>query len=140
MTVTPAADACGVPGGNGTSCLDACGVANGDGGSCADACGVPHGDGASCAAAAAAADDGAGFACANASDGLARAERQTVRLAMDAGSLLGMFGSYRLTFNGATTAPVSVFADGPTIAAALAALETVGVDGGGGAGAGAGAG
>ena len=34
-TVALPADVCGVPGGNGTSCLDDCGVANGDDSSCA---------------------------------------------------------------------------------------------------------
>ena len=38
-----------------------------------------------------------------------------------------------LAFNGRATAALSVFADAPTIQAALHALDTVGVDGGAGA-------
>ena len=48
MDVVLPDDVCGVPGGDGTSCLDVCGVANGDGSSCADVCGIPNGDGFSC--------------------------------------------------------------------------------------------
>jgi cysteine-rich repeat protein len=48
MDVVLPDDECGVPGGDGTTCLDECGVANGDNSSCADVCGVPNGDGFSC--------------------------------------------------------------------------------------------
>ena len=37
-------DACGVPNGDGSTCLDACGVPNGDGSTCRDACGVGNGN------------------------------------------------------------------------------------------------
>ena len=42
-------DACGVCGGDDSSCSDECGVPYGDNTSCADECGVPNGDNTSCA-------------------------------------------------------------------------------------------
>ena len=48
MEVKVPEDACGVPGGDSSTCKDKCGVVNGDGASCADVCGVPNGDGKSC--------------------------------------------------------------------------------------------
>jgi hypothetical protein len=48
MDVVLPDDECGVPGGDGTTCLDECGEPNGDNSSCADVCGVPNGDGFSC--------------------------------------------------------------------------------------------
>jgi cysteine-rich repeat protein len=48
LKVSKPPDVCGVPGGNGTTCLDACAIPNGDNSSCADACGIPNGNGFSC--------------------------------------------------------------------------------------------
>ena len=105
-------DVCGVAGGNGTSCLDDCGVANGDGSSCADDDGLTD-DG----------DDSFGL-CVD--DGTTRAERQSVRLRAAASAVTGMFGTYRLSFGGETTAVLSVFSTADEILAALEAIPSIG--------------
>ena len=131
LAITLPEDACGVPGGNGSSCLDTCGVANGDGTSCLDACGVVNGDGTSCAttvdSGAVLADGGADFfSCANATSGVP--ERHSVRLVVADGSIGGMLGTFELAFNGEKTAKLSVFADAPTLQSALADLDAINDD------------
>ena len=111
-------DVCGVPGGTGLSCLDACGVANGDNSTCADACGKPNGDGTTCLVVS------AGFsACdhADPSTGIAN-DRQTIRLR---GSPLT--GTFKVSFNGASTGAISVLESSFGIATALNGLATTGV-------------
>lgn len=105
-------DVCGVPGGNGTSCLDDCGIANGDGTSCAEQDDLNDGD-----------DEAFGI-CVH--SGAARPERQTVRLSMSEGTTSGMLGTYRLRFGGETTEKLSLFASAATIETALEVLGTVG--------------
>jgi len=48
MAITVPPDVCGVPGGDGTTCLDACDIANGDNSTCADLCGLPNGNDSTC--------------------------------------------------------------------------------------------
>ena len=112
MAVALPKDVCGVAGGNGTSCLDDCGVANGDGSSCATDDGFT--------------DDGDDSFDLCVDDGLAHAERQSVRLRAAASAATGMFGTYRLSFGGETTAVLSVFSTADEILAALELLSTVG--------------
>jgi len=111
-------DVCGVPGGDGTTCLDACGVANGDESTCADVCGVANGDGTSCLVA-----EGTFYECthASATTGI-RNERQTVQLRG-----IGMQGTYALRFNTMTTQFFSIYEASAGIEAAFNALDTIGL-------------
>ena len=112
MKVVIPPDICGVPGGDGTTCLDACGVAMGDNSTCTDVCGVLFGNGLSCVV-----EETTYFVC----NGL---ERQEVKiLPGSSGYVSGMF---KLNFNGETTSEMSLFTSAEDIEAELDKLSSVG--------------
>ncbi len=122
-------DVCGVPGGDGSTCLDACGVTNGDNSTCADGCGKPYGDGTSCLNANGG-SGGAGFfdceASVETATGIAN-ERQALRLRSAGGaSSPPLSGTFALSFNGETTSALSVFTTAVEVSEALSSLNTVG--------------
>ena len=109
-------DVCGVPGGNGTSCLDACGVANGDGTSCVS---TPSPT---------ATFESDFEECGTASSTKGASEKQGVWIYssdIDPSSSDGFGGTYTLSFAGSTTAPLAVFATAADIELALTSLDSV---------------
>ena len=112
MKVVVPPDVCGVPGGDGSTCLDACGVAMGDNSTCTDVCGVLNGDGLSCLV-----EETTYFVC----NGF---ERQEIKLLP--GSSAYISGMYRLVFNGESTAEMSLFTSTEDIESELSKLSTVG--------------
>jgi hypothetical protein len=108
-------DACGVPGGDGTTCADQCGVPNGDDSTCKDVCGVVKGDGSTCAGDSSTADS---FDV----DNCATTERQRVQLS----GIAAMGGQLTITFGDAYTYFSIPFASTGDIENSLGGMDTVG--------------
>lgn len=128
MAVTLPPDECGVPGGDGTTCLDFCDVANGDNSTCADACGFPNGDNSTCldqcgipngdnsCFLSSTSDLGAYNSCVSTS------EIQRVRVVAD-----DISGPVFLSFNGETAGQLTMpYVDEADISQVLTSLDTIG--------------
>ena len=122
LAVTLPPDVCGVPGGDGSTCIDACGVTQGDNSTCTDSCGVVHGDGASCLKL-----QGGFFTCdhADPKNGV-RNDRQAIVVRSGGAYPNGITGTYRIAFNGRFTQALTMHATAEDVALKLGQLDTIG--------------